>query len=450
VHVAAAAEMFRSLRVRNYRLYAGGQVISLTGTWMQRVAQDWLILELSGNSGTAIGLVLALQFGPTLLFSMFGGLLADRYDKRRILFATQSIMIGQAAVLGLLDVTGSVQLWHVYLLAAVLGITSAIDVPVRQSFVVEMVGGTDLPNAVSLNSVTFNLARIVGPALAGVLIAAVGTGWVFLGNAVFTIAVIVGLALMRTGELFRSAPTGRTPGQLRDGLRYVKGRPELVLPMVLVFVVGTFGLNYPVTMALLAKEVFGRGAAGYGLFTTAIAVGSLGGALVSTRRTTIPRTRLLLSACFAFGFIEVLVGFMPTYWLTVAMLLPMGAATLTFTIAANSTVQLGSDPAFRGRVMAIYMMCFTGGTPLGAPLVGVISDALGARAGVLWSGGISALAALGAAVMLSRRRGVTLRTQVGEVLPHPSLRLLWAAADEPPEEGLRADGEPVAERRRAG
>ena len=460
MHVAAAAEMFRSLRVRNYRLYAGGQVISLTGTWMQRVAQDWLILELSGNSGAAIGFVLALQFGPTLLFSMFGGLLADRYDKRRILFATQSIMIAQAAVLGLLDVTGAVQLWHVYLLAAVLGITSAIDVPVRQSFVVEMVGGTDLPNAVSLNSVTFNLARIVGPALAGVLIAVVGTGWVFLGNAVFTIAVIVGLALMRTGELFRSAPTGRTPGQLRDGLRYVKSRPDLVLPMALVFVVGTFGLNYPVTMALLAKEVFGRGAAGYGLFTTAIAVGSLGGALMSTRRTAVPRTRLLLSACFAFGLIEVLVGLMPTYWSTVAMLLPLGAATLTFTIAANSTVQLGSDPAFRGRVMALYMMCFTGGTPIGAPLVGVISDALGARAGVVWSGGIVALAAVGAAVVVSRRRGLTLRTQVGEVLPHPSLRLHRSipavrpgAAAEPAETGAPAgiatDTELVADQRRA-
>ena len=460
MHVAAAAEMFRSLRVRNYRFYAGGQVISLTGTWMQRVAQDWLILELSGNSGTAIGLVLALQFGPTLLFSMLGGLLADRYDKRRILFATQSIMIAQAAVLGLLDVTGAVQLWHVYLLAAVLGVTSAIDVPVRQSFVVEMVGGTDLPNAVSLNSVTFNLARIVGPALAGVLIVVVGTGWVFLGNAVFTIAVIVGLALMRTGELFRSAPTGRTPGQLREGLRYVRGRPELVLPMVLVFVVGTFGLNYPVTMALLAKEVFGRGAAGYGLFTTAIAVGSLGGALMSTRWTAAPRTRLLLSACFAFGLIEVLVGLMPTYWSTVAMLLPMGAATLTFTIAANSTVQLGSDPAFRGRVMALYMMCFTGGTPIGAPLVGVISDALGARAGVVWSGGIAALAALGAAVVVSRRRGLTLRTQVGEVLPHPSLRLHRSipavrpgAAAEPAETGAPAgiatDTELVADQRRA-
>ena len=457
MHVAAAAEMFRSLRVRNYRFYAGGQVISLTGTWMQRVAQDWLILELSGNSGAAIGFVLALQFGPTLLFSMFGGLLADRYDKRRILFATQSIMIVQAAVLGLLDVSGTVQLWHVYLLAAVLGITSAIDVPVRQSFVVEMVGPSDLTNAVSLNSVTFNLARIVGPALAGVLIAAVGTGWVFLGNAVLTIAVIVGLALMRAGELFRSAPSGRTPGQLREGLRYVLGRSELVLPMVLVFVIGTFGLNYPVTMALMAKEVFGRGAAGYGLFSTAIAIGSLGGALMSTRRTAVPRTRLLLSACFAFGFTEVLVSLMPTYWSTFVMLLPMGAAALTFTIAANSTVQLSSDAAFRGRVMAIYMMCFAGGTPVGAPLVGVISDALGPRAGVLWGGAISALAAVGAAVVVSRRRGMTLRTQVGQVLPHPSLRLLRpagsAVVSEPAESGapagVAADTGLVADQRRA-
>jgi len=358
VHVAAAAEMFRSLRVRNYRFYAGGQVISLTGTWMQRVAQDWLILELSGNSGAAIGFVLALQFGPTLLFSMLGGLLADRYDKRRILFVTQSTMIAQAAVLGVLDVTGAVQLWHVYLLAAVLGITSAIDVPVRQSFVVEMVGTRDLPNAVSLNSVTFNLARIVGPALAGVLIAVVGTGWVFLGNAVFTIAVIVGLASMRAGELFRSAPTGRTPGQLRDGLRYVKSRPDLVLPMVLVFVIGTFGLNYPVTMALLAKEVFGRGAAGYGLFTTAIAVGSLGGALMSTRRTAVPRTRLLLSACFAFGFIEMLVSLMPTYWSTVVMLLIASAFVINYAVTAEHLAQ-----ALAAQVQAMAL------SPLGFLLV---------------------------------------------------------------------------------
>jgi len=406
--------MFRSLRVRNYRLYASGQVVSLTGTWMQRVAQDWLVLELSGNSGTAIGVVLALQFGPTLLFSLFGGVLADRYDKRRILLVTQSVMIAQAAALGLLDVSGHVQLWHVYALATILGVTSALDVPVRQSFAVEMVGPDDLPNAVSLNAVTFNLARIVGPALAGVLIAAVGTGWVFLGNSVFTIAVILSLALMRPGELFRSPPTGRSPGQLREGLRYVRGRPDLILPMILVFVVGTFGMNFPVTLALLAKEVFGRGATAYGLFSTAIAVGSLVGALASSRRTARPRLRVILAGAFAFGALEALVGVMPTYWSAVALLVPTGAAALTFTIAANSTVQLGSDPAFRGRVMALYLMCFMGGTPLGAPLVGAVSDALGPRAGMIGSGAVCAVAAVVAAVWVARRRGLHLTDE----LPH--------------------------------
>jgi MFS family permease len=235
--------------------------------------------------------------------------------------------------------------------------------------------------------------------------------------------VIVVLALMRPAELFRAAPVGREPGQLKDGLRYVKGRPDLILPMALVFVVGTFGLNFPVTMALLAKQVFDRGAAGYGLFTTAIAVGSLGGALISTRRTAAPRTRLLLASCLAFGVLEAVVGLAPTYWSVVVLLLPMGAATLTFTISANSTVQLGSDPAFRGRVMALYLMCFMGGTPIGAPLVGLISDTFGPRAGVVNSGVICAVAAVVAAGWVARRRGVTLTAQVGESMPHPHLRL---------------------------
>ena len=245
-------------------------------------------------------------------------------------------MIVLALVLGLLDVSGAVQLWHVYLLAALLGVASALDVPVRQSFVVEMVGGADLPNAVSLNSATFNTARIVGPAVAGVMIAAVGTGWVFLVNAALTLAVIAGLLLMRLDELHRSPPAGRSPGQLREGLRYVRTRPDLVLPMLLVFVVGTFGLNFQLTMALMAREVFGRGAAAYGLLSTAIAVGSLAGALASTRRTTRPRQRMLLTAALVFGLLEVVVGLMPTYGALVVSLVPIGAAALTFTIAANS------------------------------------------------------------------------------------------------------------------
>ena len=432
--MAGSAGMFRSLRVRNYRLYTSGQVVSLTGTWMQRVAQDWLVLELSGNSGTAIGIVLALQFGPTLLFSLFGGVLADRYDKRRILLVTQSVMIGQALVLGLLDVSGHAQLWHVYALATVLGVASALDVPVRQSFVVEMVGPDDLPNAVGLNSVTFNLARIVGPALAGVLIAAVGTGWVFLGNAVCTVAVILSLAAMRPAELFRSPPAGRSPGQLREGLRYVRARPALMLPMALVFVVGTFGMNFPVTMALLAKEVFGRGATAYGLFSTAIAVGSVCGALVASRRTGRPRLRVILLGAFAFGTLQALVGVMPTYWSVVVLLVPTGAAALTFTIAANSTVQLGSDPAFRGRVMALYLMCFLGGTPLGAPLVGVVSDVFGPRAGVVGSGAVCAVAAVVAAAWVARRRTAPARAAAAGDVP----------AGDVPAAGVPAAGPPTA------
>ena len=402
--MAASKGMFRSLRVRNYRLYASGQVVSLTGTWMQRVAQDWLVLVLSDNSGTALGVVLALQFGPSLLFSLWGGVLADRYDKRTILLCTQSTMIVLAVVLGLLDVTGAVQLWHVYLLAGLLGVVSALDVPARQSFVVEMVGPADLANAVSLNSAIFNSARIIGPALAGVLIAVTDTGWVFLGNAVLTLAVITVLLLMRPEELHRSPPTGRSPGQLREGLRYVRSRPDLLLPMTLVFVVGTFGLNFPVTMALMARQVFGHGAASYGLLSTAIAVGSLAGALASTRRTSRPTTRFLIGATLAFGLLEALVGVMPTFASVVVLLVPTGLAALSFTIAANSSVQLGSDPAFRGRVMALYLMCFLGGTPLGAPLIGLLSDAFGPRAGVSAGGVVCVLAAGVAAVVVARRR----------------------------------------------
>ena len=426
--MAASGGMFRSLRVRNYRLFASGQAVSLTGTWMQRVAQDWLVLELSHGSGAALGLALAVQFGPTLLFSLFGGILADRYDKRRVLMVTQAAMAVLAGVLGLLDVSGAVQLWHVYVLAGLLGVASSLDVPVRQSFVVEMVGGTDLPNALSLNSATFNSARIVGPALAGLTISAVGTGWVFLANAVLTLAVILGLKLMRAGELLRAPRAGRSPGQLRAGLHYVRNRPDLLLPMVLIFVIGTFGLNFPITLALMAREEFGRGATEYGLLTTALAVGSLAGALVSSRRTARPRQRLLLLSALGFGVAETAAGFMPTYPALLLALVALGWVSLTCTIAANATVQLGVEPTMRGRVMALYLMCFMGGTPLGGPLVGAMSDLLGARAGLIGGGLVCAVAAVVLGVVFSRMRGLRLREQVG-ALPHPHLRRANDPAD---------------------
>jgi len=288
--------MFRSLRVRNYRLYAGGQLVSLTGTWMQRVAQDWLVLELT-NSGTALGIVTALQFLPSLLFGLWGGLLADRYDKRKLLLATQSGLALVALILGVLDVTGIVQYWQVLVLALALGLVSAIDSPVRQSFVVEMVGPDDLTNAVGLNSTIFNSARILGPAVAGVMITAIGTGWAFVANGISSIAVLTALALMRPAELRPSPAIDRIRGQLRAGLHYVRQRQDLLLTMVLVFVVGTFGLNFQITTALLATQVFHRSATGYGLLSTALAVGACVGAVLATRRRTPVRAGAACRCC---------------------------------------------------------------------------------------------------------------------------------------------------------
>ena len=397
--------MFRSLRVRNYRLYAGGQLVSLTGTWMQRVAQDWLVLELT-NSGTALGIVTALQFLPSLLFGLWGGLLADRYDKRKLLLATQTGLALVALILGVLDVTGIVQYWQILVLALALGLVSAIDSPVRQSFVVEMVGPDDLTNAVGLNSTIFNSARILGPAVAGVMITAIGTGWAFVANGISSIAVLTALALMRPAELRPSPAIDRIRGQLRAGLHYVRQRQDLLLTMVLVFVVGTFGLNFQITTALLAKQVFHRSATGYGLLSTALAVGACVGAVLATRRRTRPSLLFLLLAATAFGLLEILAGSMPGFGATALMLVLVGLAMLTFTTAANSSVQLGVEATMRGRVMALYLMCFLGGTPIGAPIVGWVANTVGPRWGMIGSGLVCMAMAVGMALYLVRRRSL--------------------------------------------
>jgi len=397
--------MFRSLRVRNYRLYAGGQLVSLTGTWMQRVAQDWLVLELT-NSGTALGIVTALQFLPSLLFGLWGGLLADRYDKRKLLLATQTGLALVALILGVLDVTGIVQYWQVLVLALALGLVSAIDSPVRQSFVVEMVGPDDLTNAVGLNSTIFNSARILGPAVAGVMITAIGTGWAFVANGISSIAVLTALALMRPAELRPSPAIDRIRGQLRAGLHYVRQRQDLLLTMVLVFVVGTFGLNFQITTALLAKQVFHRSATGYGLLSTALAVGACVGAVLATRRRTRPSLLFLLLAATAFGLLEILAGSMPGFGATALMLVLVGLAMLTFTTAANSSVQLGVEATMRGRVMALYLMCFLGGTPIGAPIVGWVANTVGPRWGMIGGGLVCMAMAVGMALYLVRRRSL--------------------------------------------
>jgi MFS family permease len=395
--------MFRSLRVRNYRLFASGQLISLTGTWMQRVAQDWLVLTLT-NSGTALGIVTALQFGPSLLLGPWGGVLADRSDKRRLLLLTQSALAAVALALGLLDVSGVVRYWQVLVLAASLGVINAFDTPTRQSFVVEMVGRADLTNAVAINSTIFNAGRVIGPAIAGVMISAVGTGWAFVANAGSSIAVLAGLALMRTAELHPSPQLVRARGQLREGYRYVRGRPDLMLTMVLVFVIGTFGLNFQITTALIAKQVFHRSASGYGLLSTALALGACAGAVFATRRRQRPTQLFLVGSAIAFAVLEILTGVMPGFYSTALLLVPTGLVMLTLTTACNASVQLGVEPTMRGRVMSLYLVCFLGGTPFGAPMIGWVAEAFGPRWGLLGGGLICLIVALVIALVIARSR----------------------------------------------
>jgi MFS family permease len=397
--------MFRSLRNRNYRLFATGQIVSNTGTWMQRVAQDWLVLELTHSSGVALGLTTGLQFLPLLLFGLWGGVIADRYSKRRILMVTQVAMGSLALILGVLVITGTAQVWHVYVLAFALGLATVVDNPTRQTFVIEMVGKTDMPNAIALNSATFNGARILGPAVAGVLIAAIGTGPVFLVNAASFAAVLVGLALMRESDLSLAPPVARAKGQLREGLRYVRSRRDLVMVLILVGFVATFGMNFQITTALVAKEVFHRDAASFGLASSMLAVGALAGALLAARRTRTSR-RLMLSAAVGFGLLEVATGLMPTYGLFVALLVPTGVALMTFTTAANATMQFGIPAEMRGRVMGLYMLVFMGTNPFGAPLIGWLSEVLGPRDSIIFGGVIAAVTTLTVVLVMVPRQTI--------------------------------------------
>ncbi|MGH3346628.1 MAG: MFS transporter [Nocardioides sp.] len=397
---------FRSLRNANYRRYAAGGVVSNTGTWMQRVAQDWLVLQLTANSAAALGITTGLQFLPFLLLSPLAGLVADRIPKRRLLQLTNVGMAVPALLLGLLAVTGTAQIWHVYVLALALGVASAFDAPARQSFVSEIVDADDLSNAVGLNSASFNAARLVGPAVAGVLIAALGggvvaTGWVILANAVSYIAPIMTLRSLDAARLDSPAPMGREPGQLRAGVEYVLGRPDLLLILAIVFFTGTFGLNFQMTSALMATEVFDKGATEYGLLGTFLAVGSLTGSLVAARRVRV-RHRLVVGAALSFAVIEIAAGLMPTY-LTFALMTPLlGLAALTMITAANTFMQLHTEPGMRGRVMALYMMIFIGGTPLGAPFIGWIGEVAGAR-WTLLVGGIATFVGVSIASVLYLR-----------------------------------------------
>ncbi|MFK4112310.1 MFS transporter [Streptomyces sp. NPDC002176] len=399
--------MFSSLKVRNYRLFFAGQVVSNTGTWMQRIAQDWLVLSLTGSSA-AVGITTALQFLPMLLFGLYGGVLVDRLPKRPALLFTQSAMALTGLALAVLTLSGHVQVWHVYVAAFAVGLATVVDNPARQSFVSEMVGPGQLQNAVSLNSANFQSARLVGPAVAGLMITGVGTGWAFLANGLSFVAPIAGLLLMRTRELHAVDRAPRGKGQLREGLRHVAGRPELVWPIVLVGFIGTFGFNFPVWLTAFADDVFHAGAGAYSLFNTLMAVGSLIGALLAARRGT-ARFRVLVAAALAFGAVEIVAALAPSYWLFALLMIPIGVFGLTVNVTANTAVQMSTDPAMRGRVMSLFMMVFMGGTPLGAPLVGWVTDTYGARFGFLAGGVVSAAAAAVIGLFLARAGNLRLR-----------------------------------------
>ena len=396
---------FTSLEIRNYRVWAAGALVSNIGTWMGRVGQDWLVLTvLTAGSATALGIVTGLQFLPFLLLAPWAGLIADRFPKRRTLLATQTMLAVSSLVLGVLAVTGTAQLWHVYAIALLQGLTTAIDNPTRQAFVSEMVPSEKLANAVALNSASFNLGRLIGPGVAGVVIAWWGTGEALLLNTGTFVFVIVALLMLRRSEL-RPAPLAKARGGIREGFRYVRDRGDIQLVMLLVFVLGTFGMNFQITMALMATKVFDKGAGEFGLLGSIMAVGSLTAALLSARRKT-PRLRVLLLSLAGFTVAATVAAAAPTYWTFALALVPVGLTALTALTTANAMVQTRVAPEMRGRVMALYMAIFMGGTPAGAPLIGWISETFGPR----WTIGIGALAMaltlLGVSVWLGRSQNV--------------------------------------------
>lgn len=389
---------FHSLRYPNFRLWFAGNVIASTGSWMQRVAQDWVVLTvLTNHDGFQLGVVTALQFLPLLLLSPWAGVVADRVDRRRLLQTTQASTGVLGLVLGALILTGTAELWHVWLLALLGGVVSTLDSPARQAFVSELVPAESLPNAVGLNSTAFNTARLIGPAVSGLVIDWVGPGWVFIVNALLFCAPVAAIAAMDTDLLvpFRHAP--RRKGQVREGLSYVRHRPDIVLILVVVSVVSALGMNFQMTSALMATEVFGKEAGAYGLLGSAMAVGALVGALVAARRQ-VPRLRIIVIGAALYGLCEILLGLAPTYAAFALMSVPTGLAMLTMITSANAAIQITTKEEMRGRVMALYAMIFMGATPIGSPIVGWIGEVHGARWSILVGGLASLLVALAAGV----------------------------------------------------
>jgi MFS family permease len=384
---------WRSFRHRNYRILFPANAVSNIGSWAQRIAQDWLVLELTDNNGTYLGLVTAVQFAPVLFFSLHGGKFADRFDKRKVLILTNVIGGAASLALGILVMTNLIALWHVFVLAAVLGISTAIDAPVRQAFTTEVVGQSDLPNAVSLNSANFNAGRLIGPAVSGGLIAAFGTGPSFIINGLSYFFVIA--ALMNLNEkAFFDLDRPKSDGNIREGIAYVKARPDIYVVMLMVFFLATFGLNFQIFNALMATQEFGLGPASFGLMGTFIAVGSLAGAIGSARLERFRNTKFVIKGGILFSISIMVLSIIPSYTLYILWLPICGVTALTTLVSANSIVQTSTDPAIRGRVMGLYLLIFMGGTPFGSPLIGTSTELIGIRPTIVLCGGISLAASL--------------------------------------------------------
>jgi len=395
---------FRSLRSFNFRLWTLGGLVSNTGTWMQRVAQDWLVLtRLTHHDASALGIVMGLQFAPQLLFLPWTGSAADRLNQRKLLMLTQATMGVLALLLGALTISGLVRLWHVYVFAFLSGSAAALDAPVRQTFVAEMVGDADLSNAVALNSTSFNAAQMIGPAVAGLLIASVGLGWAFLLNGLSFAAVLISMSFFRLSELRTSARAHPTTSGFREGLRYVWSRPDLRAILIMLFLIGTFGLNFPIFISTMAVTVFHSDARGFGLLSSIMAVGTLSGALFSASRQK-PNSASLLAGAGVFGLGCTLAALAPGYWAFGAALMLIGAAGVLFTNATNSIMQLSTAPAMRGRVMALRVAVALGGTPIGAPIVGWVANHFGPRWSLAVGAAAGFTAALVAAYALLRRK----------------------------------------------
>jgi MFS family permease len=400
--------MFRSLRVFNYRLWFAGALVSNTGAWMQRTAQDWIVLtELTDGDAAALGITMALQFGPLLLLMPVAGLIADRFDRKRVLMWTQASQLVLGLGLGILVLANVATLWHVYAFALLLGIATAIDAPVRQSFVSELVSDKDLPNAVALNAMSFQSARLIGPAVAGVLVAILGAGPVFLINAASFAGVLASLFFIRRSQLVAAPRLAKARGQIRDGLRYVRSRADIIVVLAMVFIVGTFGFNFPIFISTMSTHEFGGGSREFGLLSSVMAVGAVVGSLLAARRER-ARFGVIVLAAAGFGLSCILAAFsMSTWWFGGALVF-VGLSSITMMNTANAYVQTTTDPLIRGRVMALYLALFAGGTPIGAPVVGWVANVLGPR----WAMGIGAasgiLAALVAIVWLISRRGMRL------------------------------------------